>query len=531
MLRQLAFLILAACPNPRLACARLPRAPRLLLVLALAITSGSFAHAFSLLGPLDAYDNIAGGNWQVPAIGYNPRGFDIGNPMNLGEEYRYNTKVITYAFDESFLNYFGMQGVAAVEEAIDILRDLPRASDINLDDYPTDNRRFNDLAANLGIMDLKSQTLPLLLEVLGLAQPERWTWALRTRRTESVGGVTVTNYTIVQRNFDPVTLQPTNRVNDTLYQFIVFEFEDPDYADALEFFMGDPLQFDSTSVAGGILFPGQVFPGLTRDDAGGLRYLLRANNYNVEQLPTNTFPSTNILAALAGVTNVPPWTPLVVGTNFAFTNFATVPPWTPFIPGTNVVTNIFGTNLTNILIDVALRPGVEKIRFVRRNFDSLLGQQFRPYTNVYNDVVISNFSRVIQKVERVVTQPDLLFVVEDLGFTDDNDPSPIIVGRGVNFVNNDALNGNTVRGGPGVLQPPIVISYTDQLPVYREVASPTSEPVGPDPFDPFNPTSTLFFFSRSVIWGSFDATDTPPIIYPNSISLSDLEAAVRRGPN
>ena len=34
---------------------------------------------------------------------------------NLGEEYRLNSPIITYAFDESFLSFFGTEGVKAVE--------------------------------------------------------------------------------------------------------------------------------------------------------------------------------------------------------------------------------------------------------------------------------------------------------------------------------------------------------------------------------------------------------------------------------
>ena len=37
---------------------------------------------------------------------------------NIGEEYRWNTPLLTYAYDESFLNYFGSNGVVAIENAI-----------------------------------------------------------------------------------------------------------------------------------------------------------------------------------------------------------------------------------------------------------------------------------------------------------------------------------------------------------------------------------------------------------------------------
>jgi len=61
----------------------------------------------------------------VQAIGYNTFNSDIGAPMNLGEEYRWNIRTVTYGFDESFLNYFGQKGVDAVNQAFAIFNGLP----------------------------------------------------------------------------------------------------------------------------------------------------------------------------------------------------------------------------------------------------------------------------------------------------------------------------------------------------------------------------------------------------------------------
>ena len=76
------------------------------------------AQAFSLLGP----PNEA---WQVPDLGYMvPDCGDIGAPKNIGEDYRRNTPVLYYAFDENFLDYFGSNGVWAVDQAFAILNNL-----------------------------------------------------------------------------------------------------------------------------------------------------------------------------------------------------------------------------------------------------------------------------------------------------------------------------------------------------------------------------------------------------------------------
>src|SRR6266404_4804702 len=76
---------------------------------------------FALLGPYM--------NWMAQTNGYRQPG-DIGGPMDIGEGYRWNVPVVTYGFDQSFVDYFGSNGVAAVESAIQVLNDLPPASTI-----------------------------------------------------------------------------------------------------------------------------------------------------------------------------------------------------------------------------------------------------------------------------------------------------------------------------------------------------------------------------------------------------------------
>src|SRR5689334_16309859 len=96
---------------------------RLVKSLILIVTAGLLAQnasAFSLGGPAEA--------WQTPALGYDPAGFPA--PKNLGEEYRWNKPIITYGFDFPFVNYFGSNGVVAVDKAMEILNRLPQFSTI-----------------------------------------------------------------------------------------------------------------------------------------------------------------------------------------------------------------------------------------------------------------------------------------------------------------------------------------------------------------------------------------------------------------
>ena len=122
------------------------------------------AYAFSLLGPYEP--------WMQSTNGFRQPG-DIGGPMNLGAEYRWNVPVLTYSFDQSFLDYFGSNGVFAVEQAIQILNDLPPASQLDPATYPPESTRWNYAAQALGLTDVKSKTLATLLEQLGLTQPTR----------------------------------------------------------------------------------------------------------------------------------------------------------------------------------------------------------------------------------------------------------------------------------------------------------------------------------------------------------------------
>src|ERR1700735_1077990 len=95
----------------------------LVIFLAVAVQSAS---AFALLGPFAP--------WMTAPLAYQiPNA--IGGPMIIGQGYRWNVPVITYGYDQSFLNFFGTNGVAAVEAAIQILNSLPPASRINLTNY------------------------------------------------------------------------------------------------------------------------------------------------------------------------------------------------------------------------------------------------------------------------------------------------------------------------------------------------------------------------------------------------------------
>ena len=162
-------------------------------------------------------------------------------------------------------------------------------------------QRYNFRAQALSLTDLKSVALNFIIEQMGLAEPDRYTWTLRERAVGNGGCPADVGYAVIKRNFEvsPTAvdqLQASSYVNGTLYSYRITEFcqNTPFLADAVEFPV-DPLANTLTAVASGAISVGSFFTGLTRDDVAGLRYLLRANNFNVETAGqgTETFVTNN----------------------------------------------------------------------------------------------------------------------------------------------------------------------------------------------------------------------------------------------
>lgn len=642
------------------------------------------ADAYSLLGPLNE-------PYQVPEIGYDPNVFiDTlpAGPKNLGEEYRRNTPVLYYSFDQNFLDYFGSAGAAAVDAAIAVMNGLAQtnisAYSPDLSEFPLEAARVNYPAQALALSDIKSTTLTLLVEQMGLANPDRYVWTMHSR--EHFGTVPCPvgqQYLIIKRNFDPVPSapnqpQPSSYINGTLYTYLIWEFcttanspIPPLVADASEYPV-DPLATTFTAIASGFLAPitfggfafglnaglgdGIYYTGLTRDDVGGLRYLLRTNNMNIENAGADTFTYvtnnnalqllyssnltlfasqalTNDAATLIGlypgllIANSTPYFVNVATTNpvFYFTNYpwdpygtaahlaslnvlstnaeirynhefvnivtnqyrtsstvtllttnistAACPPATPygticasvtasstttnFLTGgfyiippnlcsvqivstqlintvyvTNSVlvatnagsTNLFGQFFSQTLVyswqqyiylihpvtcptnSVALRQGIERVRFVRRDFDSLLGQFFYPTNSDYVLNAITNSTVLPQSVRRSVTSPDILFTAADLtGGSGSTTLNPVV--RNVPFVTANTLPG---LAGPGTIDPNTQITFNKVGPIYGNVYP----GLGEDTQIPI------------LIWGSFDGSTNAPVVYPNGTSIYDLENQV-----
>jgi hypothetical protein len=406
------------------------------------------AKAFALLGPYEPWMQ----NSNCFRLTFTPvenAPGDIGGPMCLSNGYRWNVPVVTYGFDQSFMDFFGSNGVAAVEGAIQMLNDLPPASSIQMSNYYDDTLEINYQAQSELLYDLKSQTLALLLEQLGLASPTRSIYVERAWNPlfAEGGWAGVTNAIpdyIVMRNYDPVTLDSSQFVNEFLYLGNVWS----GFGIGLDEFEIETSPFDLeapyySAVADNRLNIGDFYIGPTMDDVSGLSYLFSQTNIHYEQL-------------LYGVSGA-------------------------------------GTNASS-WVNGAWRPGIDKITFVPQPTSS--PAQFLPLTNQYNDTYITNGIVTQQQLQRVVTQPDFLFKAGDTA------QYPIILpftrtGTS-NWINNAALNGNPSGAGPGIIQPPVQITFGKLGPRVYTYGS--------------GPTETIL--NETALWGSYDDSTNPPVIYP-----------------
>jgi hypothetical protein len=173
-----------------------------------------------------------------------------------------------------------------------------------------------------------------------------------------------------------------------------------------------------------------------------------------------------------------------------------------------------GTNAvgTNEIVNVAIRPGVDKITFKLGQFDSLIGN-FITTTNIYTDHYVSNSVLLSQTVERVLTTPDILFVAEDLGI---DNGLPIWFNRSetTDWQNNDALNGSGAANGPGVITPPVVFRYSNLGPYFVNTPGTFLDEYGA---------------TQGSAWADFDGSTNAPIVFPDGYSVQWLEYQVLFG--
>ena len=433
--------------------------------------------------------------WQTAALSYGTRYFyaplpstynevpftpgnvpytELGGPKNIQQFSRLNVGVLTYSYDFTFLNYFGADGVKAVDAAFAILNALPAASfaSPNLTEFITEgNQQINYTARALSMLDMKSVVLQLMIEHMGLLG-ETHVFDLRAQN----GTCGAAAYDVVIRNFDPVTWNPSTYVNGTAYTYVIAD--NCTEADALEEASGQPgggISTTSSAVATQeALQLGGFYLGITRDDMGGLRYLYRKDNWNIEALPTGCYTG-------------PP---------------TTGSPYQVITTNTNALTAGF----TGIL------GGVDKITFVKVAYDSLIGDTFG--TNVVHFTVplLTNYAKEHLLVWRTNTAPDIIFSAADLLNTPAaGEDQPYV--RTMTFLASPATN--TVTTGvstiAGNISPTMTVTLNNVGPLYVNISTGFLQ-------------NSAFFLYPYFQFGSFDGSTNAPIAFPNRTSLAALEA-------
>lgn len=226
---------------------------------------------------------------------------------------------------------------------------------------------------------------------------------------------------------------------------------------------------------------------------------------------------------LAMITNPPVYTTNLISSAVNSNGFVdTVSTVTAFTPHQFLVQPIDCTSTTP---NPGLYQGIGKVKFVRADFDSLLGQTFRPVTNNYTMVLLTNSQLVTQQFQRVVTVPDILISAADITpnypfFNATEESSPT-------FVHDPGYAGSA---GPGTITPPtggsVGFTFNKVGDIFLN-GSLTALGYDTNAFFPLNQTVQSQF---GVIWASFDATTNPPFVYGMDLQNLGNQAIIQITP-
>jgi hypothetical protein len=397
---------------------------------------------------------------------------ELGGPATLAQGGRMNVGFTTYAFDPTFIAYFGLEGEKAVDAAFAILNKLPTASSADLSKFATQgNQQVNYTARALSMMDLKSTVLQLMIEHLGLLGE---THVFDLTGEVALGGTCQYAYIVQVDNYDPVTWNPSTYVNNTRYDYQILDgcSAGINFADAMEEVYDEPgLAFSPSAVATQeALHIGGFYLGITRDDMGGLRYLYNSNNFRYESMFTDVY-----LSGTAGQLNGSPFTP--IGT----TNSAT-----------NSTTNTLPTYV----------GGVEKVYFYKVSYNP---QATTTTTNVFAYTIPGvNTNNRVQKytLYRTNTTPDIIISAANLlttGTTLADTP----------FTRAYTWTASPVATYPSVMSPTMTLVINDVGPLAINES-------------PNFMSGSALFIQPFFQFGSFDGSTNPPITFPAATSLSTL---------
>ena len=370
---------------------------------------------------------------------------EMGAPKSIDRGvkrlFRWNIPYFTYSFDASFVYYFGEDGMNAVHDAFGVVNDFFENDDYSgvseldlarhgfLGNYNT--TWINTTAENAQIIDIKSLTLGMLVNQLGLGNSHRFAFSITGTNASTTAANNLTFLTEL-RNYDPITHLPTQYINNVKYSyrlvhdggnatigalptFTVVDMEefttdttgnawssvagiaDSFYGNTSLFWTDTPslfnfgVYYDGMNAMGGHFKPRHA---LTYDDAGGLKYLYQTNTYVYETLDPSVVlvrPATFLPPHMAihfprqDGKRFPVFPRRGLGAGSLRPGNAFTSPWRGY-PGMGAT----GGNATAAigLQTNTLRGGVDKLQFYHQPFDSLLGTQFTPTNFVWTDTFI-----------------------------------------------------------------------------------------------------------------------------------------------
>jgi hypothetical protein len=405
-------------------------------------------------------------------VGYTEQG---GPAITLLQGSRLNVGITTYAYDPSFVAYYGADGMKAVDAAFAILNSLPAASSANLSQFITQgNEQINYTARALSMLDLKSTVLQLMIEHLGLLG-ETHVFDMYGQQTIPGAGTCASAYFVGVDNFDPVTWNPSTYVNGILYGYNIQDGCSAGllFTDAMEEADDEPgssTAWTAVATQEGLQVGG-YYLGITRDDMGGLSCLYSKNNFRYETMFTDVYPGQE------SVLN------------------------SPFNP---LVTNSTATNTLPTLVG-----GVEKVNFYRVYYNPPITT-----TNVLSYTIPSLTNNKIQTVVlyRTNTVPDIIISATNLLATTATQI------QDTPFTRTYAWLTSPQASYPSVMSPTMSLVIND--------VGPLSVNESPN----FMQGSALFIYPFFQ-YGSFDGSTNPPIVFPTGTSIAAVTANLLTPPS
>ena len=463
---------------------------KLLLVGTLLLVGVESSLGFVMIGPMGAAEVAAAGtDFNITD--------DLGGPKELKQFFRWNNPYLTYTFDSSFVRYFGLEGMDAVHDAFRVVNDFFIPADGSYDgvssmDFARDGflsnyntTWVNTTAQNAQIIDIKSLTLGMLVNHLGVGNPHRYAFTVRGMSTNNTG--TQVSFNVRLKNYDPLTWQPTDVINGVQYSYRLIHDSPPQAGGALtaptfvdmEEFTTDTSGNAWTSVAGivdafygntaiywtdsptafnfGVYYEGRNAMGgqyqprhaLTYDDVGALKYMYRTNNFVYEDLDLsiNLVEPPQFLSGANAQNFLQPSMPQGRGVFPRRFGGATQPIQPAFMNNHPMrgVPFIGQPGAAGSMVGLALRGGIDRMQFYYQPLDSLLGTLFTATNFIWTDTFITTNGNNVggnnittpgastwigphslkyfsQKVGRTVTAPDIIFACDDLGQAPDGVP-------------------------------------------------------------------------------------------------------------